>query len=182
MQIPGASNSQDEGDNEKLVIPFESLIQIINEQGSIHLQEDERAFMKRAFSIRGAEHFARLDQVLKIMRNFGIREGLPRSKKHLNYENLNLKSKRIINRLCMYLDQSEKTIEELLKDIVLRSTVKTKTKTEKVETIKAEEFFKLLYEVEVIDQNKINQNICYFLCIDKSYPHTLMFKKIKRAV
>lgn len=60
--------------------------------------------MKRAFSIRGAEHFARLDQVLKIMRNFGIREGLPRSKKHLNYENLNLKSKRIINRLCMYLD------------------------------------------------------------------------------
>lgn len=34
---------------------------------------------------------------------------------------------------------------------MLRSTVKTKTKTEKVETIKAEEFFKLLYEVEVID-------------------------------
>lgn len=116
------------------------------------------------------------------MKNFGIKEGLPKSKKHLNYENLHLKSRRIINRLCMYLDQNEKTIEEFMKEIVMRSTVKTKSKVEKVEIVKAEEFFKLLFDAEVISQFKVNKNLCNFLCIDKSYPNTLMFKKIKRAI
>jgi hypothetical protein len=82
----------------------------------------------------------------------------------------------------MYLDQNEKTIEEFMKEIVMRSTVKTKSKVEKVEIVKAEEFFKLLFDAEVISQFKVNKNLCNFLCIDKSYPNTLMFKKIKRAI
>ena len=66
--------------------------------------------------------------------------------------------------------------------MLIKSTVKTRTKTEKVEILKAEEFFKMLFDIGVITSNKINENICNFLCIDTSYLNTLMFKKLKRAV
>jgi ribosomal protein L21 len=98
--------------------------------------------------------------MLKIMKNFGIREDMPRSKKHLDYETLNLKSKRILNRVVFYLELKNLTIDDFLKDIVLRATVKTKSKTEKVETMKAEAFFNLLYDAEIITQNKVNENLC----------------------
>jgi hypothetical protein len=44
-------------------------------------------------------------------------------------------------------------VEELLKDVILRSSVKTKSKIEMVETLKAEGFFKMLYEADIIAQN-----------------------------
>lgn len=37
------------------------------------------------------------------MKNNGLKEDVPKSKKHLNYEKLSLKSIRIMNRLCSYL-------------------------------------------------------------------------------
>ena len=48
-----------------------------------------------------------LDLATRVMRNYGIKEDVPRSKKHLNYETLNLKSKRILNRMVQYLAKSE---------------------------------------------------------------------------
>ena len=51
-----------------------------------------------------------------------------------------------------------------------------------VETLKAEGFFKMLYEADIIAQNQVNLNLCQFLCIDKSFKNILMLKKIKRAV
>lgn len=84
------------------------------------------------------------------MRNLGIREDVPRSKKHLNYEILNLKSKRILNRICTYLAKKGLDSEELFSKIVINSTVKTKTKTEKVEIMKDTEFFKMLHDLFIV--------------------------------
>ncbi len=78
------------------------------------------------------------------MRNLGVREDVPRSKKHLNYDKLNLKSKRIINRICSYLTKKGMDVDEFFAKIVINSNVKTKTKKEKVDIMKDTEFFKLL--------------------------------------
>lgn len=52
------------------------------------------------------------------MLSFGIRELKPRSKKHLNYESLDLKSKRILNRLSNYLAVHELEFTDFFKDLV----------------------------------------------------------------
>jgi len=65
---------------------------------------------------------------------------------------------------------------------LVSSTVKTKTKTEKVDIVRATDFFNKLFELEIIKTNKIHQNLAGFLCIDETYISSLMYKKIKRAV
>lgn len=62
------------------------------------------------------------------MKSFGLKEDIPKSKKHLNYETLDLKSKRIMNRLCNYLAESQIPPTEFFKEVLVLQTVKTLTK------------------------------------------------------
>lgn len=68
-----------------------------------------------------------LQHILPVIRNLGVKEDAPKSKKHLNYENLSLKSKRILNRLFNLVDSLNLSIDEYLKELILQQTVKTKT-------------------------------------------------------
>ena len=69
---------------------------------------------------------------------------MPKSKKHLNYKKMDLKSKRILNRISNYLAKNNLTFDEFFKDLFFTQSVKTSTKKEKVEIIKAEVLFSTL--------------------------------------
>jgi len=47
-----------------------------------------------------------------LMESFGVVERKPKSKKHLNYEQLDLKSIRILNRITKYLEKVNFKAEE----------------------------------------------------------------------
>lgn len=51
-----------------------------------------------------------LDQATDLLKKFGAKDDMPKSKKHLNYEKLNLKSKRILNRLYNHIVTNKITI------------------------------------------------------------------------
>lgn len=77
---------------------------VIMRIGKIQLSAKEIDLIKKVFGIKelGKEYML-LDDVTEILKHFGITEDLPKSKKHLNYQILNLKSKRIINRFIKHL-------------------------------------------------------------------------------
>lgn len=170
------------GFTEMEVIMIDYFVEKINDLSSIRLQEDEEEFLTRVFAVKKYPQLIQLDQILSIMRNLGVREDIPRSKKHLNYEKLSLKSKRIINRICSYLKKKGMDADEFFAKIVLNSNVKTKTKTDKVDIMKDTEFFKMLADAYILRRDQLNMNLCAFLCIDETYVHTLMYKKLKRAI
>jgi hypothetical protein len=51
------------------------------------------------------------------MKSFGVTEDYPKSKKHLNYTGLDLKSKRILNRLSNYLAVNKLDLDTMLKEL-----------------------------------------------------------------
>jgi len=69
-----------------------------------------------------------IELAIEVLKNFGIKEDLPKSKKHLNYETLDLKSKRIMNRLIIYLKSNGLHLDKFLGEIIKMQAVKTKTK------------------------------------------------------
>ena len=93
------------------------------------------------------------------MKSFGIIEDLPKSKKHLVYEQLNLKSIRILNRISHYFVANDIDVDDFFKDLNSEHMVKTKTKQEKVEIMKAELFFKKLHTCGIIKKPDIHYNL-----------------------
>jgi hypothetical protein len=108
-----------------------------------------------------------LDMLVQINEKLGFDEDLPESKKHLNYNLLKLQSKRIFNRINKYLSDNKISPESLFESSIVLQTVKTKTKTEKIEIIKDVDFFKKLHSIGIIKKDKTKKNICKFLCIDE---------------
>lgn len=94
------------------------------------------------------------------MKSFGLVEAGPRSKKHLNYEILDLRSKRILIRLCQYMQEQEMSFASFTSDIIVKLLVKTKSKVDKVEIIKAEALFKKLKDLGIKTKPEIHYNLC----------------------
>jgi hypothetical protein len=61
--------------------------------------------------------FIVFDDVNKILKSLGLIEDIPKSKKGLFYEILDLKSKRIMNRLCLYLADNKVPLNNFMEDI-----------------------------------------------------------------
>lgn len=101
------------------------------------LEEDDYYIFEYIFEHRDMKNISIFEDLVKVMLSFGIREHKPRSKKHLNYETLDLKSKRILNRLSNYLAIKELEFDDFFKDMYFTQQVKTKTKSEKVDIMKA---------------------------------------------
>lgn len=84
---------------------------------------------------------------------------LPRPRKHLNYSSLNLKSIRILNRLVAYLERNKTTLDQFLEGLQIQQTVKTKTKSEKVDIVRADKFFQKLGMLEIRKSSLIYMNL-----------------------
>ena len=59
-------------------------------------------------------HLVMFDDINEILRSFGVPENLPPSRRGLQYEYPDLKSKRILNRLVSYLKDKEISITEFI--------------------------------------------------------------------
>ena len=116
------------------------------------------------------------------MESMGLSEKKPVSKKHLAFEELDLKSKRIINRLNFYMKENQVGVQDIFYDLVMQQQVKTKSRSEKVDLIKSVDFFQRLSDMELKKSSNQHENLMLFLCIDKSYKNNLMLKKLSRTL
>lgn len=126
------------------VIATIDLVAKLKEHFPEDVNDENQIILEYVFENRQLKEKIVFDELVKVMKSFGIREDLPRSLKHLNYEMLDLKSKRILNRVSNYLAEKEIDFNEFFNDLFSVHNVKTKTKTDQVEIMKAELFFKKL--------------------------------------
>ncbi|CDW90055.1 UNKNOWN [Stylonychia lemnae] len=175
-------NKEGEEQVEKEVVLYKHFISKLDSLSSIKLQASERAFIRRIFSSKINDNLIQLDQIAKILSNLGVIDYLPKPKKRLNYDKLNLKSIRILNRLLIYLEEHQQTVDDVFGDKIIQQNVKAKDKTEQVELIKDIDFFDKLYELEIIITNEIKSNLALFLCIDESFKTQIMMKKLRRVM
>lgn len=80
------------------------------------------------------------------------------------------------------MQDNDLTEGDIFGELIIYSTVKTKTKSEKMEMIKAQDFFNKLFELEIIIKNDVKQNLASFLCIDQTYINSLMYRKIRKVL
>ena len=60
----------------------------------------------------------RVEELCSLFGDLGVEEMKPKSKKHLNFDDLDLKSKRILNRIADLINRKHLTIESFLRDII----------------------------------------------------------------
>ena len=100
----------------------------------------------------------------------------------LDYDSLDFKSIRLLNRMIHYLGSEAVSFTDFMKDIVKEQTVKTNVQNQKVEVFAAKKFFQKLYDHNIKKTNAIHYNLCLLLCIDPKYKNYLMLKKLKRCI
>ena len=117
--------------------------------------------------------YVNLEVIIKLLEKLGFEEDLPPSKPNLDYGTLNMQSKRIINRVVDYMIKNHNSsYEEMFSPIVKTKTVKSKTKTDQVDIIKAEDLLSYLHSLSLIKSpsSPRKDNLCKFLSIDPAYP------------
>ena len=121
-------------------------------------------------------------EVCKVLRMLNISEGRPNNKQ-LCYENMSLKSIRIINRIVNYLTINQLTYKDLLEDIIQNQKVKTGNQNiHQVEIFEAKSFFDKIHSLNLRKSSDVCENLCEMLCINKKYGNLLMFKKLKKCI
>ena len=143
------------------------------------------AFETQALSVGGFS-FVQYKDIHNVLKPFGIQDyKVPKGQQnqaHLDYNSLDFKSIRLINRMIHYLGSQQISFSDYMKDLLQKQVVKTKTSDSEVDIFIAKKFFKLLHKSKVIKSPDVHTNLCLFLCIDKKYKSYLMLKKLKRCI
>lgn len=91
------------------------------------MEEEDKIIIEYIFEHRPLKKkLCIFEDLVLVMKSFGIFEKVPKSKKHLNYNNLDLKSKRILNRISNHLAVMKLEFDDFFKDIVNTQVVRTK--------------------------------------------------------
>lgn len=100
----------------------------------------------------------------------------------LDYDNLDKKSIRILNRMIHWLGSTNTSFSTFIKDMIQLHEVKTKTGITKVEIIHSKRFFQKLFDCQIKKNPTPHPNLCLFICIDPKYKNYLQLKKLKRVI
>ena len=121
-------------------------------------------------------------EVCGAFRALGIPEGRPSNKQNLHYDDMSLKSIRIINRLIIYLSENKVEFNDFMSGLVSKQGIKTKTGISEVEIFKASNFFQKLHQLNLKKSPEVCENLCQILCIDQKYTSHLMLKKLRKCI
>eukprot|EP00347_Sterkiella_histriomuscorum_P022271 403331076 len=158
------------------------------------------------------KRLVRYDIIQMVLENFGIFEDLPPSDHNLRFEPLDLKSKRIMNRLVNYLksiklpedlngqikkDNGDKAEEdsqqfdhldlitfELFKNAITEKEFQRADNgvVEKLHVIDTRLFFKILKSIDVVFTDAVKENLTYFLSVDELHRDSIQVTKLIIAV
>lgn len=89
---------------------------------------------------------------------------------------------KILVMLMLYLVNNEKTTADFFADVVYQQNIKTKTKTQTVDIMKSEDFFRVLQEQGIRKNNNVHANLATFLQLSPKFPDLVVLKSIKRTL
>ena len=100
----------------------------------------------------------------------------------MDFSKLDQKSIKIMVMLMLHLLDQSMTTQEFFEDVTYQQSVQSKTKHQTLEIMKAEDFFRVLYERGIRNKNAEHQNLKEFLQLSANHPHLLVLKSIKRTL
>ena len=105
-----------------------------------------------------------------------------KKEKPMDFSKLDQKSIKIMVMLMLHLLDAGQTTQEFFEEVTYQQSVQSKTKHQTLDIMKAEDFFRVLYERGIRNKNAEHQNLKEFLQLSTSHPHLLVLKSIKRTL
>ncbi len=84
--------------------------------------------------------------------------------------------------LMLYLLENNMTTAEFFRAVVYEQNVKSKTKQQTLDIMRAEDFFRVLHEKGIRKKNNEHANLKVFLQLSPSFPDLLVLKSIKKTL
>lgn len=132
----------------------------------------EKIFGKKDLKI-GDEQYMQYQEIHAVLKPLGIQDfKVPKTEAnqiYLDYNILDHRSIRLVNRLIHYLGTNKILFADFMKGIAQEQKVKTKTSEAMIETFTARRFFRQLHIVKIKKTAKEHDNLSQLLCIDKKY-------------
>lgn len=126
-----------------------------------------------------------LEIIHKVMNGLGISNGLPPSNKFMNFEKLDMKSFRIINRILIFMKKRKlQNFSEVFKDKIKEIEVIDKDdKANSIEYVSADDLNEALVENKIVRDYELHENLQFFLCLssDKAFDK-IMIKKLNKMI
>lgn len=196
-----------EGEALALMSPV-SFLEGIRELGIEDLEEIEVACLMRVLAKPNMDSAILLTELIVIMENFGIGDeeideddapsemepgqtpGNPdestskskKTKKGIDLSQMDEKSVKIMAKLMLAMMELNMSLYEFFEGCIFEQLVKSKTKEDVIEIMKAESFFNRLQERGVRKKNTSHDNLQNFLRLDANFPDLLTIRKIAKTL
>jgi hypothetical protein len=158
-------------------IKFKDMMQVFK---YVRFIDEEMECMKKLLCSQTNDDTILIDDLISIFKKLGIKESLPK-KKHLNFQKLENKSIRILNRFFEFLDANDLPISKIYKEHCIHMKIKTKNGLRSDELLATNKFFEILFLTKVKNSIMPCANLVEFLCVSKECHEYLMLRKIERA-
>jgi hypothetical protein len=188
-----------------------SFLEAIRELGIDDLEEIDVACLMRVLAKPNMDGHILLTELIVIMENFGLNdegeddyeedpdqqseanvESTPgdskaggkakKGKKGIDLSQMDEKSVKIMAKLMLAMMELNMSLYEFFEGCIYEQLVKSKTKEDVIEIMKAESFFDRLQERGVRKKNTIHDNLMKFLQLDSSFPNLLTIRKIAKSL
>lgn len=195
-----------EGEQMLLMSPV-GFLEAIRDLGIEDFEEIEVACLMRVLAKPNMDSAILLTELIVIMENFGIGEDdqsegksevvggggveetpgaseKPKGKKSkpVDLSNLDEKSVKIMAKLMLAMMELNMSLYEFFEGCIYEQMVKSKTKEDVIEIIKAEQFFNRLQDRGVRKKNTTHPNLQKFLQLDQGFPDLLTIRKIAKTL
>ncbi|CDW84952.1 UNKNOWN [Stylonychia lemnae] len=210
------------GGREVEVIKFDDLIQLLNKIKVLSYEEEDEDENQNQEMIKEmltqieayfeieilGQKVVAVERLMSGLKAFGYLDlQRPKSKRGFNFDNLDIKSIRILNRITnhCYIEvqkfikqfnilvgqltkaQVHQIYEKIMEQIVFKEClqkvlIKTKNKEEKCYLVQKPKFYAKLKQLGIKNSEIEYENLNQFLWLDSQYPDLILFKKLIKAV
>ena len=126
-----------------------------------------------------------LKTILNVFEILGIHEDIPQSTKILNFDLLDGRCIRILNRLIVFMDK--KNIDDVKKllppEDIERLQIISKNREYEIEAISIKNFRDLLVKLKIINHGEeLNDSLVEFLELSPDHDHLILLKKLQKGL
>ena len=98
------------------------------------------------------------------------------------FSKLDQKSIKTMVMLMLHLLELDMSVQEFFQEVTFEQQVKSKTKQQTLEIIKAEDFFRVLHERGIKKKNNQHENLKEFLQLSAGHKDLLVVKSIEKTL
>lgn len=150
----------------------------------------ERRCLLKMLSASDDEKGFRVNDLVQILQDYGIKEGVAETEdqaeaageEELRFEDLDKVSMVLLLALTEYVTSAKVPLDELFGKAMYKQPVQIDNSELEIDVINSEDFFEVLHQIGIDSEEKEQENLKRFLCIDPSYEDKFSAEKLRAAM